>query len=342
MHSDQIAELHRELASIHQKLSNLHGEASVSPHYPSIHTANEAWIEAYHLAPSPNLRKRTKLFDCAQFSAMTYPNFPKEHVQLGADLIAWLFLFDDYFGEARWINDLSELRAMFISLVTFWNGGGKKPYQCPEFADAMMDIISRGMKFSPPGWSTAFILSLESYFEGCIEEYKIRQQGQIPEFQQYRAVRELSIGAYPVFDLIDSFVFGYSFNNHQAQDIQTFPNFHSSLISDGRQIAAHMCVWINDIYSFEKERLEQDVNNIIYVLGKGDEPFHLALALERTFEMHRNQYLELSSYLEHPRLSQIDKTQLAGLKNWVDGCFHWTSRSNRYKHAEESFLSSSF
>jgi len=98
-----------------------------------------------------------------------------------------------------------------------------------------------------------------------------------------------------------------------------------------RASAALLCAWVNDVYSFQKERQDGDPLNLVSVLaseyglsiaeamGAAAEVFNTDLA------MFEEDMVTLESVGEDLRC------YLEGLDDWVHGNLAWTGLSGRYK-----------
>ena len=111
----------KDMSEFSNKISNylfsLQGNPwTASIYLDEVRKKNEKWALDEGLISSPVALRHFLRIDCASFAAHTYPTSKKDMISLGADLIAWLFLFDDYYGEARYISDFQKLEAFFSSL----------------------------------------------------------------------------------------------------------------------------------------------------------------------------------------------------------------------------------
>ena len=83
-----------------------------------IASANAAWAKSFGLVSDDLSIARLAAIRCASCAAHTYANAPEAVVQLGADLITWLFLFDNRYGEGAADDDVSSLRVRCARLRT--------------------------------------------------------------------------------------------------------------------------------------------------------------------------------------------------------------------------------
>jgi hypothetical protein len=100
-----------------------------------------------------------------------------------------------------------------------------------------------------------------------------------------------------------------------------------------RDMAAILCAWSNDLYSFHKERGEKDPHNLVSVLKRerrltDDEAFVEAVALYNAdLEMFER---ALEGYSLAPSTQRLEVQYMRGLCDWVYGNHQWTRLSRRY------------
>ena len=128
----------------------------------------------------------------------------------------------------------------------------------------------------------------------------------------------------------------------QSDDPLTI-DFRHPILIEGRKLAALLCTWVNDFYSFEKETLEKDPNNLINVIAND---FHLTMdeATTKALEIHRFDYHSFCNLLKHGKdfdLTDRELNYLVGLRYWVDGGLHWTAQTSRYRECAEAMFSQS-
>jgi hypothetical protein len=276
-------------------------------------TATRAWALRFGLVDGDGARLAR--IRCGSFAAHTYPRASAELVELGANLIAWLFLFDDRYGEG---HELAEMVEQFERCEAVLRDGETADEPFPR---ALADLRARCVRLGAgPEWLSQFGESLGRYFHGCVLEYPYRTQRRPPTRATYRQLRCWSIGAYPVFDLIE-------LSEGPASRPARFR------LGELRYLGALLCAWVNDIHSHRKEQHDGDPLNLVTVLHKDG-----GLALEAAYHAAVDHYLaDLDRFraardalLEAPEVTDVDRAVARGLSDWVHGNNAWTGTSGRY------------
>ena len=70
------------------------------------------WATRFGLISGDLMSARHAAIRCGSFAAHTYPHASEALVGLGADLIAWLFIFDDCWGEGAPGDTQATMRAL--------------------------------------------------------------------------------------------------------------------------------------------------------------------------------------------------------------------------------------
>jgi hypothetical protein len=266
--------------------------------------------------------KKLRAIGCGWFAGYTYAYAPVEQVTLGGCLIAWLYLYDDLHDEGRTAGDLGATTAEFDEMVALCREGGAPP-QSPGFRSALLELRARAVARVGEGWTRRFAGSLGEYFRGCVEELPYRHAGARISLADYRDLRALTIGAYPVFDLIEAAT-GHAISDAWASEAE---------VGRARKLGSLLCAWVNDLHSFRKERGDDDPMNVVNIL-RHEQKLDLAGALMATAELFNRDLAELdrarAQLAASPALGPAERAYLAGLAAWVHGNYAWTPTSGRY------------
>jgi hypothetical protein len=318
----EAAATERLVSLTRRRVKRLHGrDVHVHDSEPRVASRNLAWVRRFGIATGELDLARVASIRCGSFAAHTYPAATEQVVQLGADLIAWLYLFDDRVGEAVDGTDPEVVRQRFCSYEAAVHG--LLPARPNAFHLALSDLTTRALLLGvDTTWLERFARSFRSYFDGCLEELPFRRRGQIPSLCEYRTVRAKSVGAYPVFDLIE-LATGRLLDADEAKRPDCLiPREHASLL----------CAWVNDIYSFPKEKHDADPLNLVTVLskerrlGEGD-AIDAAIAL---FNAELEQFNDLTVRIRQRAVTPALDAYLTGLSDWVYGNGQWTQLCGRY------------
>ncbi|MFX1396513.1 MAG: terpene synthase family protein [Promethearchaeota archaeon] len=280
--------------------------------------------------------ERYKKINTGLFSKLTYPyNDPNslEIIQLGSDLISWLFLFDDehgegrvHVGEDRFIekSELIEKLNSYRKLLET----EKLPTNRSPFHISILDFIKRVEKLNPDKkWKSRFSKAMGLYFDGCIEEYDYRRGFNHLNIETYFNIRSKSIGAYPVFELITLYQGSnpYEIENEYNSDLLEKYLYHGALL----------CSWVNDLFSLDKEISEKEANNLVMVLKNEYALKDYDLAREKACEFNKADLNQLKTIKNiyfltnslHPQLNNF----LNRVRLWTIGNLYWTIITRRYK-----------
>jgi len=244
---------------------------------------NSSWFEKFRSHHQDSYDSNFKDLDCAKLSIYSFIGGDLEYVIWGADLIAWLFIFDDFHGEARSHESQVELDSLARSLKESAEKGLSTQPDSP-LHNGLANLSRRGFDLDD-NWSTRFSNSLESYFSGCHQEYGYRVQGQRLDFNTYRNVREHSIGVYPLLDFIERLTISEE-SLAPFRQKQVFVDFDRSICL--------LCAWVNDVYSYPKEKSDKDPNNLISVLIR-DSGISLNDAENAAIEVIHQEFIKLEA-----------------------------------------------
>jgi 5-epi-alpha-selinene synthase len=310
-------------ARVHDEARALPGRA-VTPHAAEaeIDAHDRAWVRRMGLVPSERAASKHAAIRCASFGASTYAHAPTAVATLGTNLISWLYLWDDRFGEGAAGETQAELRERFAAFEAIARTG-HLPAQPSAFHLALVDLVTRGTALGGAAWRERFATSLSFYMEGCAQELPFRRTGRVPTFAQYRAIKLRSVGAAPVYDLVE-LALGRPLAHHEARN---------GWITEARRMAAFLCAWVNDIYSFPKEARDGDPLNLVAVLMRA-RGVDVDAALDAAIELYARDLVRFDALLARARahgVSASTQAILTGLEDWVHGNRAWTGSCGRYQ-----------
>jgi epi-isozizaene synthase len=282
--------------------------------------ATLAWVRRFRLAPSDRLDRVERII-CGTAARYGFYSASPELVQLAADTIVWLFLFDDAYPEGRFRFDEHGLRSATERYAHFLEAHPRlEPFS--EFSAALSDLFTRMKRLAPAHWCKRFIESFRYYAWGCGREAHFRQTGTVPTFAQYLELRRASFGFAPMADLFEC-VFGAVLTDEQRR---------SADVELLRQMGVDISACVNDLYSYEKERAAGDVCNMVRVLElsegvSGEE------ACRRIGAFHNErlaQLLLLESQLGAKSAAPGVRALARAIREWSQGHHDWSIRCRRY------------
>jgi hypothetical protein len=280
-----------------------------------------AWAVHFGLVNGSQAISKVRGIRCGSCAAHVYPEASAEVVSLAAKLITWLFLFDDAVGEGRNVHDTRELMETFVSYERLLRTGdlGVNP---TGFHAAILDLRESCIQQRATAeWLERFADSMSLYFKGCILEFPLRRAKVVPSLAEYRRLRAWSIGMPPVYDIIE-----LGMNEVLTNEESCCPGLGSL-----REQAALLCAWVNDVYSYNKEKKDGDILNLVGVLMKEmklSEPEAFVAAAE-VFNMDLAQFDDQLTQLEASAPLRVVR-YAHGLRDWIRGNFSWTGTSLRY------------
>lgn len=279
------------------------------------------WARTHQLVADDLEAARARRIRVGELAAHTFTQETEEVAQLGADLILWLYLFDDAIGERPDSMDEAEHRAV---LQTYSDTVASRalPLDPSPFHIALMNLASRAVALGANAdWLRRFGEDLDGYFCGCADETRWRQAGDVPDIQGYRDLRARTVGTRPVFAVMELGRCGLG-SGEEMDDPR---------VREAREIAALLTAWVNDLYSFPKEHAAGDPLNLVNALSK---QYRISLedALDQGAQVYNLDYDQLDEKIEALRSGGSDALvlYLDALTDWVDGNRAWTRLCDRY------------
>lgn len=328
-HTSVLPRLRQRLAD-GSLAATVHAKALALPGRPVVRHAAEgeidahdrAWVHAMGIVDSDRAAKKHAAIRCASFAASTYANAPAAVATLGANLISWLYLFDDALAEGHDGETQAELRERFAAFEQLARTG-RLPADANAFHHALVDLVARGEALGGAAWRERFADGLAFYMEGCAQELPFRRTGRVPTFAEYRGIKLRSVGAEPVYDLVELAL---------PRPLPT-AEVRSVWITEARRAAAFLCAWVNDIYSFPKEARDGDPLNLVAVLMQ-EHGVDVDAAVDLAIERYARDLGRFDALLARARAHGVPATTdaiLRGLEGWVHGNRAWTGSCGRYQ-----------
>ncbi len=302
---------------------------TINPCTDAAERANRAWAARF-LINDEETARRLALIRSARLAGFSYQGAALDPVSLASDLIAWLFVFDDYHGELNLRANPVEAAALFDDFERVLRGGALPP-QAIGLHRGLADLSQRIAARAGRAWLDHFCIGMREYFDGCLLEYPYRRIAHPPTLTVYRLLRKMSIGTIPVLDMIE-----LSLKQVLNAEMHAKP-----LLNDLRNRTALMCAWVNDLYSYKKETSDHDPINLVTVLREQrkltvDDAQAAAVKL---FYEDLASFRALRAEFDRARdTSELERRYTQGLEDWVFGNMAWSQNTLRYKNPSTALL----
>ncbi len=311
---------------------HIHPPASeaVNSHHNAAERHNVAWVQRHSpgMAVDGDMLRRLQRTRFSRLAAFTYPRVGPDELALITNWITWLFLHDDFYCDD---NDADE-----ASLVTLHEGvlAVLRGERRPVVGDASLlhmlaDLRRRMLAWADLGWLSRFVVSVDRYLQATRWEARNRAQSVTPPLGAYVKMRGFTGAMDTVYDCIE-----LGEHLHLGPAVRE----HSAIVAL-QQMAGNCVCWANDIFSVNKELLEHNSHNLVFVLRQ-ELGLTLPEALERAVAMHdaELQAFEWSAArlpeFRHEfglEMAGAIRIYVAGLRSWVRGNTAWSWETPRYK-----------
>ena len=298
----------------------------VVPHPKSIeiHSKNLDWVNRFNLVTTTQEIESHEQIKCASLAAHSYPYASPEIISFAADMLSWLFLFDDKFGEGGKDYTMHSMLDRFAT-YEYSARSGIVPKNATTLHIALVDLAERGEKIGNRRWRSRFVGFIRRYFDGCVLEYPHRRSSIQLSLAEYRGIRSWSVGIHPVFHIIELA------NGFLSDEESVDPE-----LEEIRERASLLVGWINDVYSMPKESLARDPFNLVILLGN-----EFSIDVKESFamavEIFNEDLLLLEKAIDNLKSKKSLNAQkyIDGLVAWVHGTYTWHAESVRY-HANST------
>ncbi|HKO94082.1 MAG TPA: terpene synthase family protein [Polyangiaceae bacterium] len=278
------------------------------------------WLEHFGAIRDPDELRRVVRTAPGELALLGFGHGEPRRVQLCADLIGWLFLFDDRFADGELRRQPAQLAAIHARLTNIL----RLEIVAPEnpIEACLQHLFERFAAHAPEHWVRRLGDSVRLYFEGCELEARCRAAGTRCSLEEYLVIRLLSVGVYPMLDLVEF-----------TQDAFLGEcEVGSELVAGARRAATLSTAMTNDLYSSHKESLEDDSFNAVLVVSQ-DEGLSFQAAFERIQQLQRGfheQFAEFEAKLLNAQCSSAVRAFLGGASVWMEGNRQWSASCARY------------
>jgi pentalenene synthase/avermitilol synthase len=302
---------------------------TASPGIPRAREHNVGWLRSHGMLGSEQALAWYAEWDIAKLAGYTFPYAIGDALDLGADLMAVFFLFDDQFdGElGRQPGKAAEACERMAAVVL---APAPPPPQAPPLVRAFTDLWRRSTHGMPTGWRIRTACHFEEYLAAQASGALDRQRGVVPDRECYLSLRRLAAGTQPTVDMCERIG---GFHVPAAA-------FHSPQLRIMREIATDAIFFCNDVYSCDKEEQRGDVDNIVTVIVR-ERRCSRRRALEAVGELlaeRLDRFTRLERQLDRicwqlqlaPAQRAAVLSYAKAMKAWVVGNARWSAETARY------------
>lgn len=297
----------------------------------AIGQANIQWAQRFGLVrPGSRRLEALTLSQFDQLGCLVYSAGNQAHVELGTNLMTSLWVFDDMIDSAQSevSNDLS-----IIAHVVEYLGKAietrRRPFELRDdvphretlaaVADAMIDVVERLIARSDAERAVPFIQFMKDYLQGCVEEAEWLNRP-VRSLDEYREIRAHSSAVSPCVE------FGFTSRGHRLSvELRRDPLFQR-MVSD-----TSLCVaYVNDIFSYEKDRLHGVVSNLVILfeeLHGLDPAAAIGVSIDYIERTVICDFVEAKRELEQSRwFDDAARCYVEQMESWMRGNFDWYAR----------------
>lgn len=282
--------------------------------------ATLSWVKRFKLVTAEQVPGFERII-CGTAARFGFFSASPEVVGIAADLISWLFLFDDAYPEGTYRFDVKGLE---LACDRYLNLLENFPHVPPHshFAGALINLRERLGLHAPASWLARFTQSLRYYFQGCVREAHFRQSNTVPSVAEYMDLRRASFGYAPVADLME-LIFGTYLTDEERASLQVIRL---------RTLGVDISAYVNDLYSYEKENAVGDVCNIVKVveLNQGLSADAACAKVGQLHDEALGQLLLMESQLGAIPTSPAVRNLARAIREWSQGHHDWSIRCRRY------------
>lgn len=259
----------------------------------------------------------------------TFPHADAETLDLMTEWMACNLLLDDVFDESEARVDPVRLREMCDEVVSWLPvDGGEVAHSGSSFARAYADIWARTCAKSSVAWRAKFVAHFSLFLGRCVHEAANRRDDRTPGIAEYIELRSCAL--MPYLDLLE-LAQGWELPTEGPCTAEDFSELDASLSSAS--------LWMNDLFSCEKEYNLGDVHNLVVVLKKergtdlqtaADTAAEMIQAEIDDFERQSEDQLtgKIAALLD-PALRSAAADRVEFLRSWLSGQFEWRFETKR-------------
>lgn len=280
-----------------------------------------SWADALGLTATPAAVERLRRAHGAELAARACPDAPYERVVLLAQLVTWLFAFDDRCDEDELGTDPGRLAPVITPLLDALDQLGQPAIEPVGAAARGLDDLCRRVRaLDRPTALLRFTTNMRQYLVALLWEASNRQQKRVPRLTEYIQMRRHTGAVLPSFTLTDLVHDGFPGSRDRVHPA----------VARLDLLAADLVCWCNDVFSYGKE-LGHGGHNLAAVIA-ADTGCGEGAALEEAAARF-NAGLATYVRLEEEVLHDADPTlvrMVEARRRWLRGTYDWSMGAGRY------------
>jgi hypothetical protein len=295
---------------------------TINEHAAAAESASLDWLAKLNLMDARPLA-RAKKAHLTTLVAGFYPFANLPELSIASDYVSWAFALDDIGDESEVGERPAHLMELFERFEEVLSGSTPSARAIPLEA-GLHHILQRLSDFTTSDQMTDFVEGNRAYFGAMLWEANNRAAGVVPDESAYNMFRPAA-GAVPsFFALIEPLE-----HIDLGSTMQNYPDLRAL-----SRLAGSIICWTNDVLSYEKERIQGDVHNllVVYEHHRHLPPGAAAAEAIRFINRTMQTYIERAALL--PVLGPPYDTELRRylrvLGSVMRITLEWTFKSTRY------------
>lgn len=288
------------------------------------HTAE--WVSRFELVKSEKAREKFRRARFAMLSSRAFPTAGRYELCIASEFNTWLFLLDDKNDESMFGKmDYLQMVHSFVTQI-LQNNHVVAPEEGMPLANSFADLWKRMRRTSNAAWQKRFVKSMIDYLDACLWEVGNRIQHRAPSVADYIEKRPYTGALFADIELIEVLE-----NIYLPDEVRLHDTVQQLALACNNVVC-----WANDLFSFEKERRQGDVHNLVVVL-KEERGLDLEEAVMETARMHDEEVRRFIALTETvPSFGEETDDELRRyigvLKAWMRANLDWSFQDTaRYK-----------
>ncbi|WP_190812426.1 terpene synthase family protein [Saccharopolyspora pogona] len=291
------------------------------------------FVRRFDLVPTAEAQKHFDESLLGVLVSRACPRADRRTLELATNWMGCNLVLDDLFDETDIGEDPARLR-LFCNQILSWlpATGPRADHDDSPFAQAYTELWERTCLLMSPAWRRRYAGHFGEFLDRCVWEAQNRKNGSMPKVDEYLKMR--SCAFMPYIDLLE--LIGYWEIPPDIYETEEFAELNQAL-SDS-------VLWMNDLFSCEKEHQFGDVHNLVLVLrsARGIELQEAADLVGEMVQRRINGFATLSDeFLEQrvpeqpdPEVRSALTLHIENMRSWLRGQLHWRYETKRNEHGK--------